>query len=302
MTEADWTASNIPDQNGRVVIITGANTGLGKENAKVLAGLNAEVIIAVRSEEKGNAAASEIREQFPQARLSVRVLDLASLESVKTFAEGIIRDYQRLDLLINNAGVMMCPYSTTADGFEMQFGTNHLGHFALTLRLLPLLRATENSRVVILSSLAHRGGKLDFDDLNWESRKYKTGNAYSDSKLANLLFGYELAEKLKNAGNHPLVTIAHPGFTSTDLMRHSRISRIITKVLSQEAEIGALPTLRAAFDESAVAGDYFGPAGFQEMKGFPVKVQSSKVAQNRESAQKLWSISEEMTGVTFPVT
>jgi len=300
MAKIKWDASQIPDQTGRVFVITGANTGLGKENARVLAAKNASVIIAARSKEKAQQAADDIREDIPSADLSVRVLDLASLASVSAFAERLMEDYDRLDVLINNAGVMMCPYSKTEDGFEIQFGTNHLGHFALSLRLLPLLRKTPESRIVILSSLAHRGGKLDFDDLNWDSRKYKTGTAYCDSKLANYFFGRELSKKLKNEGNHPLVTIAHPGMTQTDLMRHSRPSALFSKYFAQEVEIGALPALRAAFDDNASPGDYYGPGGLFGLRGHPVKVKPAAVALNESASQHLWRLSEEMTGVAYP--
>ncbi len=297
MKDENWGTANIPDLSGKVVLVTGASTGIGKENARALAAANASVILAVRSQQKGESAAEEIRRSYPSARLSVGILDLASLESVKTFAEGILSDFERLDVLINNAGVMMCPFAKSADGFEMQFATNHLGHFALTLRLLPLLEKTANSRVVVLSSLAHKQGKPDFGDLNWEKRKYSPGNAYCDSKLANMWFVQGLIENQKDRANSPLVTVAHPGVTKTDLARHSVIGGLINAVVAQTAEQGALPTLRAAFDPDASPGDYFGPGGFLEMRGGPVKVRPHQKAMDKSAARKLWSVSEEMTGV-----
>jgi NAD(P)-dependent dehydrogenase (short-subunit alcohol dehydrogenase family) len=243
--------------------------------------------------------ADAIRQEYAAADVSVRELDLANLESVKTFAESILKEYDRLDILINNAGVMMCPYSKTRDGFEMQLGTNHLGHFALTGHLLPFLKKTKGSRIVVLSSFGHKMGNLDFSDLNWEKRKYNTNKAYGDSKLANLYFTYELARKLEGEGNNPKVTAAHPGWTATELQRHSGLMGFLNKFFAQGVDMGALPTLRAAIDADTKPGDFFGPGKHFEMHGHPVKVESNARSHDRNAARELWKQSEEMTGVKY---
>ncbi|MFV8817535.1 oxidoreductase [Haliea sp. E17] len=299
MKTEKWGPEDIPDMAGKVVVVTGASTGIGKENARLLANANASVILAVRNREKGETAAQEIVRGNPSARVAVRILDLASLASVEAFARQLQSECDRVDLLINNAGVMMCPYEKTADGFEMQIGTNHLGHFALTLYLLPLLEKAAGSRIVVLSSLAHKQGNLDFADLNWETRKYSPGSAYCDSKLANFLFAQGLIEKLQGRENAPLVTVAHPGVTKTDLARHSTIGALITGVVAQTAEQGSLPTLRAAFDRNVSPGDYFGPGGLWEMRGAPVKVKPHQKALDIAAARKLWSLSEDLTRVSW---
>ena len=299
MSASKWNSSNIPNQKGKIVIITGATSGLGKEATKILAKKNATVIMAVRNTEKGKTVAQEIKKEFPSATIEVQKLELNSLKSVKAFAEKVMNSHNRLDILINNAGVMACPFSTTEDGFEIQMGVNHLGHFALTGHLMPLLKKTKNARIVATSSIAHQQGNINFDDLNWKKRNYTTGKAYGDSKIANLYFAYELARKLKNESNAPLVTAAHPGWTSTDLQRHSLMFRVLNPLFSQNVENGVLPTLRAAIDEKANQGDYFGPSGFMEMKGAPVVVKSNELSHNEANAKRLWSMSEELTGVRF---
>jgi NAD(P)-dependent dehydrogenase (short-subunit alcohol dehydrogenase family) len=299
MAKSNWNTQNIPDLKGRVVIVTGATSGLGKEAARILAGKNASVIMAVRNVKKGEDVASEIRREFHNSDISVRDLDLSSLESIKNFADGIINDYDRLDILINNAGIMMCPYSKTADGFEIQMGTNHLGHFALTGHLMPLLHKTKGSRVVATSSVGHRAGKIDFTDINWEKRKYNPSRAYGDSKLANLYFTYELADKFGNDPDAPKVTAAHPGWTRTELQRHAGGIRFLNNFFSQGPDMGVLPTLRAAIDPEAKSGDYYGPSRFFEMQGYPVKVKSNGRSHDKEAALQLWDISEKMTGVSF---
>ncbi len=299
MAGSDWSEQDIPDQSGRVAVVTGASSGIGLEAARALAAQGATVILAVRDAEKGRNAEQAILKQYPEAVLEVRPLDLADLESVAQFAADLAADCDRLDLLINNAGVMMCPFAQTRDGFEIQFGTNHLGHFALTGRLLPVLQKTAGSRVVVVSSLAHRGGRLDFEDLNWAERKYNTIRAYCDSKLANLLFTLALAERLSDAGDRPLVTAAHPGWSRTDLQRHVWKFRWLGLLLGQNSRMGALPTLRAAVDEAAWPGDFFGPAGRREMTGPPVKVDPAAKALDRAAARRLWAISEELTGVRY---
>ncbi len=299
MKNSEWNTYNIPDQRGRVIIITGATSGLGKEAARVLAGKNATTIMAVRNTRKGKTVAEEIRKEFPKADLSVRELDLTSLASIRQFADRITEEQDRLDILINNAGIMMCPYSKTEDGFEIQMGTNHLGHFALTGHLMPLLKKTKDSRIVVTASVAHRFGKIDFSDLYWEKRKYNPQRAYGDSKLANLYFAYELARKLKDEENAPMVTAAHPGWTRTDLQRHSGMTRFLNPLFSQGPEMGTLPTLKAAIDPAAQPGDYFGPKGFLEMRGYPIKVESNKRSHDRHAARQLWELSERLTGVSY---
>lgn len=294
-----WTADNIGDQSGRVAIVTGSSSGIGYEAARVLANKNAEVILAVRNQVKGDAAVRKIKAQNQNADVKVMILDLASLKSVKSFAIEFKSKYKRLDLLINNAGVMIPPYSKTEDGFELQFGTNHLGHFALTAQLIDLLKQTENSRIVNVSSAAHKYGNINLDDLNWEKRKYKAWTAYGDSKIANLYFTYELQNHLAKNGNHPIVTAAHPGWTSTDLQRHSGMFDFLNNFFGMKSEQGTLSTLRAAIDESAQSGDYYGPEGFMEWKGSPVKVESNELSHNKDIAKKLWDVSEELTGVKY---
>lgn len=299
MSKEKWTSDNIPDQKGKVAIVTGSTSGLGKEAARVLAGKKAAIIMAVRNVKKGEGVANEIRKEFPDADVMVKELDLANLESVKAFGESIQKDYDRLDILINNAGIMMCPYSKTADGFEMQIGTNHLGHFALTGYLLPLLKKTRESRIVNLSSFGHKAGNIDFSDLNWEKRKYSAMKAYGDSKLANLYFTYELAKRLEPEGSNPKVTAAHPGWTATELQRHTGVFSFLNNFLAQDVTMGTLPTLRAVIDSEAKPGDFFGPSKFLEMHGYPVMVESNKRSHDKEAAHRLWELSEELTGVRY---
>lgn len=294
-----WSTADIPDQSGRVAIITGASSGIGLEAARALAGRGAQIVLAVRDAGKGEQAMRSIRKDYPQAQLQVIPLELADQQSIQRFADSFARDYARLDVLINNAGVMMCPFSTTRDGFEIQFGTNHLGHYTLTAKLLPLLQATAGSRVVVVSSLAHRGGQLNFDDLNWQQRDYVTGQAYCDSKAANVLFALGLAERLRAGGNQPLVTLAHPGWTQTDLQRHSWKYRFLGRFLAQRTSAGALPTLRAAIDDQAQPGDFFGPRDRKETQGPPVRVEISQALTRKELIDQLWAASEVMTGVRY---
>jgi NAD(P)-dependent dehydrogenase (short-subunit alcohol dehydrogenase family) len=299
MANTKWNIDNIADQKGKVVVITGATSGLGKEAAKQLAAKNALVVMAVRNTEKAEKVKNEILSQSPDAQIQIKQLDLSNLSSISTFAKEVIKDHNHLDILINNAGVMACPYSITKDGFEIQMGTNHLGPFALTGQLLPLLKKTKDSRIVVTSSIAHRQGNIDFTDLNWKNRKYKTGKAYGDSKLANMYFTYELAERLKDDPNAPIVTAAHPGWTRTELQRHSGLFKFLNNFLSQGVEDGVLPTLRAAIDPDANSGDYYGPSKFAEMHGSPIKVKSNKLSHDMNLAKKLWSLSEELTGVKY---
>ncbi len=299
MSKTKWTSEDVPDQAGKTIIISGASSGLGKEAAKVLAGKNAAIIMAVRNTDKAEIVAGAIRNDYPNAKIDIKALDLTSLESIKSFAEEFKRDYKKLDVLINNAGIMMCPYSKTKDGFEIQMGTNHLGHFALTGHLMPILLDTLGSRLVVTSSIAHKPGNINFDDINWETRKYNTTKAYADSKLANLYFMYELIEKYKGKENAPIVTAAHPGWTKTELDRHVSFGSFMGKILAQTVEMGTLPTLRAATDLDAQSGNYFGPTKMMEMRGYPELVRSNKLSHNKENAKKLWNLSEQLTGVSY---
>ena len=300
MKTEKWNSSNISDQTGRVAIVTGSSSGIGFETARVLTKKNATVIIAVRSLEKGRKAGSKITDEYQNADIEIMELDLASLASVQRFVDAFKRKYARLDLLINNAGVMVPPYSKTTDGFELQFGTNHLGHFALTVLLIDLLKNTSGSRVVSVSSMAHKIGNIDFDDLNWEKRKYKKWQAYGDSKIANLYFTYALQRRFENGDSGPIAAAAHPGWTATDLQRHTGLASALNHIFAQNSEMGALPTLYAATAEDIKGADFVGPGGFQEMKGYPKKVKANALSQDQDIADRLWQLSEEMTGVNFP--
>jgi len=293
-----WTLDNMPDQTGRVAIVTGANTGIGFETASALAAKNATVVMACRNRQKAENAMERILEHTPRAELEFIELDLASLASVERFATAFRGDHDRLDLLINNAGVMVPPLGHTEDGFELQFGCNHLGHFALTSRLLGLLEAAPAARVVNVASMAHRYGTMDFDNLNAE-KGYDKMPAYGQSKLANLLFTVELQRRLEAAGSSIVATASHPGWTGTDLQRHSGFISFLNTFFAQTPPMGALPTLRAAVDPLAESGDYFGPRGFYEMRGYPKKVGTTPAAQNELDARRLWEISEKLTGVSF---
>lgn len=299
MKNSKWTNEDIPNQSNKVIIITGATSGLGKQATKVLASRNAKVTMAVRNTQKAEVVVKEILKDYPEAKIEISQLDLNSLDSVKSFVETFTKNNKQLDILINNAGVMMCPYSKTKDGFEIQMGVNHLGHFALTGLLMPLLMNTQSSRVVVTSSIAHKTGNINFDDINWEYRQYNTNKAYSDSKLANLYFTHELVRKFKGVENAPLFTTAHPGWTKTELDRHSGTAEFLGNILAQKVEMGTLPSLRAATDINAQPGDFFGPKNFFEARGYPVKVKPNKMAKNEENAKKLWNLSEQLTGVKF---
>jgi NAD(P)-dependent dehydrogenase (short-subunit alcohol dehydrogenase family) len=299
-----WTTADIPDQSGRVAVITGANTGLGYETALALAAHGAHVVLAVRNLDKGKDAISRIVAQSPQADVALQELDLTSLESTRAAAEQLRADHDRIDLLINNAGVMYPPKSTTKDGFELQFGTNHLGHFAFTGLLLDRLLPVAGSRVVTISSIGHRiRADIHFDDLQWE-HSYNRVSAYGQAKLANLLFTYELQRRLAARGT-TIAVAAHPGGSNTELMRHlpgwaSAVYPVLEPIF-QDAAMGALPQLRAATDPAVVGGQYYGPAGFAETRGYPKVVGSSKKSHDAERQRKLWAVSEKLTGVTFPV-
>ena len=294
-----WTFESIPDQTGRRAIVTGANTGIGYEAAKALALKGAEVTLACRSADKGREALDRLKAQDPPGGAALESLDLADLGSVEAFADRYLQANDKLDLLILNAGVMVPPQSTTAQGFELQFGVNHLAHFALTGRLLPLLQKTDGARVVVLSSTAASFGAMDFDDLNWQSRRYVAWPAYGQSKLANQLFALELQRRLRAAGSAVVVTAAHPGWTATDLQRTSTMASLFNPIIAMKPPQGALPTLRAATDPAAEGGDYYGPDKLMQMRGYPIKVDMPKHALEAEDASRLWEVSEEMTGVRY---
>lgn len=314
-----WTAADVPDQAGRRAIVTGANSGLGFETALALAAKGAQVTLAVRDMQKGADAAREITARHPHAQVDVRRLDLADLGSIDEFAwlwreanpdepdrGGSAAPPGSLDLLINNAGIMAIPRRKTADGFEMQLGTNHLGHFALTGRLIDAIRP--EGRIVTVSSQAHRMGRIDFDDLMGE-RSYGPWRAYGQSKLANLLFMRGLAERLERAGSTVDSVAAHPGYASTHLQAVApemkgrgwqvKIMDVVNKVMAQSAEMGALPTLYAATAPTVTRGDYVGPDGFGEQRGHPKLVGMTESARDRAAADRLWSVSEELTGVRY---
>ncbi|MEM9556733.1 MAG: oxidoreductase [Acidobacteriota bacterium] len=295
-----WTAQNIPDQKDRVAIVTGANSGIGYETARHLAAKGAHVVLACRSETRGVDARDRILSVHPQASVEFQHLDLASLSSVVGFAGRVLESQQRLDLLINNAGIMIPPLSRTCEGFEMQFGVNHLGHFALTARLFPLLDTTRSARVVTVSSMTHRRGVLDFENLSAE-KGYRAWPAYAQSKLANLLFTYELQRRLEARGGHVQALAAHPGWTATSLLANSLPIRLLSPIFAMHPEDGAMPTLRAATDLDAKGGDYYGPSHLFEMRGAPRKVRSNRRSQDREVAARLWTVSERLTGVPFEV-
>jgi len=302
-----WSTADVPDQSGRVAVVTGANTGLGYHTAEVLAQCGAHVVLAVRNLEKGNLALARIVAAHPHADVTLQELDLSSLDSVRAAATALRNAYPRIDLLINNAGVMWTPKQLTADGFEMQFGTNHLGHFALTGLLLDNLLPVRGSRVVTVSSIGHRlRAAIHFDDLQWE-HGYDRIAAYGQSKLANLLFTYELQRRLA-AREHPTTTAlaAHPGGSNTELARNipailKPAYALFGPLLFQNAAMGALPTLRAATDPNAEGGQYYGPDGLAEQRGHPKVVSSSKQSHDEDLQHRLWKVSEQLTGVTYPV-
>lgn len=287
-----WDIADIPDQTGRTVIVTGANSGLGAVTARALAGAGAQVIMACRNEVKARGVADEIGNG-----VQVRRLDLADLTSVREFADSI----ESVDVLINNAGVMALPQGRTADGFETQFGTNHLGHFALTGLLLDKI----SDRVVTLSSGMHAIGKIDLADPNWEHRRYQRWPAYGQSKLANLMFAYELQRRLTAAGSAKLSLAAHPGYAATDLQGHTDsfwdvLMSVGNKVFAQSAHMGALPTLFAAVAPDVEPGRFYGPGGFMGQRGYPARSGSTTASKDEVTARRLWELSEQLTKVTFP--
>ncbi len=302
-----WTAEDIPDQSGRTAVVTGANSGLGAITARELARKGAAVVLACRNTEKGEQAAASIRDAAPGAAVEVAKLDLADLNSVHAFAEGL--EHDRLDLLVNNAGLMAIPRRETKDGFEMQLGTNHLGHFALTGLLLERLERGSEPRVVTLSSGAHRTVRgIDFDDLQG-TKRYFRWTAYGQSKLANLLFAFELQRRAEAARSPLLSMAAHPGYSATNLQsRGGGGNGLLTRaedmlmwvsnlVIAQSEEMGALPTLYAATEPGLPGGSYAGPDGIGEQRGHPKLVGTAGAARDEEAARRLWEVSEELTQV-----
>lgn len=306
MPAEKWSDNDVPDQSGRVVIVTGSNTGLGFDTARVLAERGAQVVLAVRSADKGEAACEKIHQSVPEAKVSTQLLDLGSLESVRTAAAELRAAHPRIDLLINNAAVAFPPKTTTPDGFELQFATNHLGHFALTGLLLENMLGVDGARVVVVASLDHKlGGAIHFDDLQWE-RRYSSALAYAQSKLANLMFCYELHRRLVKSGAPLMAVTAHPGYTKSDLFRHMwkpvrAMMKFSDLFIGQDPAKGALPQLYAATMPDVQGGQYWGPDGFLEMAGCPTLVQSSKKSYDQSVQKRLWTVSEELTGVTYPI-
>ncbi len=299
MAKHEWNINNIANQQGKIAIVTGSSSGIGLETARVLAHKRATVIIAVRNEAKGQAAVDSIINDSGNKDVHPMALDLADLVSVRSFAAQFKKKYSRLDLLVNNAGVMVPPYTRTRDGFELQMGTNHLGHFALTGLLIDLIKQTPGSRIVNVSSAAHKWGKPDFEDLDWRKRKYKKWQAYGDSKIANLYFTYALQNKLAKEAVDVTVAAAHPGWTATELQRNTSLTSALNFFFAQKTDMGALPTLYAATAPEVESGDYFGPEGFMEMKGYPKKVDSVHLSHDATIADKLWQTSESLTGVRY---
>lgn len=300
-----FSISDIPDQSGRTALVTGANSGLGFETTKALAGRGAHVIMTARDEAKGMAALDRIEGDVPGANLELRLLDLADLEEVRMLAKSLHDDGQKLDLLINNAGVMMPPRGETRQGFETQFGTNHLGHFALTLLLIDLLKTDDDARVVTVSSDLHRRGQINFNDLQ-SAQNYSPTGAYAQSKIANIYFGRELARKCAAAGLNITSVLAHPGYAATNLQTSGptgllrMFMPLANAMFAQSAEAGAWPTLYAATMPDVKPGEYYGPTGLGGMRGAPGRGEPIARAKDEDIAARLWQVSEELTGVTWP--
>jgi NAD(P)-dependent dehydrogenase (short-subunit alcohol dehydrogenase family) len=301
--KSSWTVNNIPELKGKTILVTGANSGIGFEAAKEFSRKGATVILACRNMEKAEKALNDIKNEIPTALAEIMELDVSSLKSVQLFVEAFKAKHKSLDILLNNAGVMMTPYGKTVDGYELQFATNHLGHFALSGELIDLLRSTPGSRVVNVSSLAHMIGKMDFSDMMFENGKgYTPAKAYGRSKLANLLFTYELQRRFDSMNTDTIAVAAHPGVSSTNLDRHigdRGIFSVISKNMSQTSAMGALPSIRACVDPDVKGGQYYGPGNFMNMTGYPILVRSNARSHNKKDAKKLWELSEKLTGVKY---
>ncbi len=298
-----WTEHDLPNMRGKVAIVTGANSGIGYETARALAEHGATVIMACRNMKKANRAANQIYTLNPTGKTVIMELDLADLDSVRRFADNFKAQYNQLDLLINNAGLKLQPFGTTKHGFESQFGVNHLGHFALTAQLIDLLNHTPDSRIVNVSSIAHRFAQLDFDDLNWQHKPYRDMQAYGQSKLANLLFTYELQRKLSGGEHNTIAVAAHPGYTATDSDSNTDpvLINLMTRLFAQPQPMGALPTLYAATAHEVQGGQYFGPSGLAELGGNPFRVESNAESHDLGTAKRLWAVSEALTETAFPL-
>ncbi len=290
----NWTEKDIPDLMGKVIVVTGANKGLGYETTRILNANKADVIMACRSIEKGKRALDKIRSLNRNTHISLMRLDLSDMKSIRSFAEEYIRRFDRLDILINNAGVILTRYSRTKDGLEMQFGTNHIGHFLLTGLLIDRLTSTERSRVVTVSSLSHKWGRLNLDDLNWERRKYSTIRAYGDSKISNLYFAYELNRMLSKKGYSTMSLASHPGWAATSPLSDDFLSRWGSKIVAQRVEKSALTTLYAGLSDEVSGGDFIGPSGLLQIRGYPKKVMSNDISYDENIARCLWEKSEQI--------
>lgn len=296
-----WKAQDVAHQSGKIAVVTGSNTGIGFQVALILADKGAHVVLACRNLEKAETAREKMLKSSPHAQIFVEELDLADLSNVEAFATRLKKSYQHVDILINNAGVMIPPQSTTKDGFELQIGTNHFGHFALTLHIMPLLSAAEKPRIVTLSSIAHWSGVIDLEDINGEKKKYNKWGMYSQSKLANLLFALELDRRLKAAGSHIESFGSHPGYSNTDLQRYSLAWRILNPLFGIQPIKGAAPTLYAATEPDAIAHRYWGPIGLLEARGWTGKAKITSRAADEEMARKLWEYSESLLGIHFQI-
>lgn len=293
-----WTEQDVPNQEGKIAVVTGANSGLGFETARVLAAKGAHVVLACRNQTKGEAALERIQKAHPEASVQLSSLDLQSLDSIRAFVAAFKQEHARLDILVNNAGIMMTPLNKTQDGFESQIGTNHFGHFALTGLLIDSLIAAPSARIVSVSSVAHKFGKIDFDNLNAEKSYNKIG-AYGQSKLANLLFTYELARWVEAKGLPITVAASHPGWTATNLQNDVGWIRFLNPIFAMTPVQGAMPSVYAATADDVKGGEYFGPDGWFEWRGGPTRVKSTKRSHDRDVAKRLWDVSEALTGVRF---
>lgn len=294
-----WYNKNVPDQKGKIFIITGANSGLGFHAARTIASKNGTVVLATRNIDAGKFTRVKISTEFSSADVHPLQLDLTDLNSIHNFVKEFKQKFNRLDLLLNNAGVMAMPYSKTKDNFEIQIGTNHFGHFALTALLFPILKTTIDSRIVSVSSALHKYGNIDFNDINWEKRNYKTWTAYCDSKIANLHFAFFLQKKIEEYKLNMKSVAAHPGWTYTQLQRNKLYANILSRLFAQKAEMGSLPLIYAAVGSDVSGGDFIGPDGKNEVRGFPKKVNSIPRAKDENNMNGLWEISEKLTGVKF---
>jgi len=303
MRKEKWTLANMPDLSDKIFIVTGANSGIGYEATKAFAMKNAKVIMGCRNLERAQTAKDKILKEYKDADLDIILLNLMDFASIKEFANKVIAKYSKIDVLLNNAGIMTVPYGPTEDGLEKQIGVNHFGHYYLTMSLLPLINKTENSRIVNIASIAHRFGKLKPETFLYEkNKKYRKASAYAQSKLANLLFTYELKNRLEKVNSKILVAAAHPGVTKTNLGRHIKtrrlkmLSDIITN-FNQPTPKGALPGIRACVDSSVKSGEYYGPHGFYNAAGYPVVEKSTKRSHSKELQKTLWTHSVKITNL-----